>query len=235
MSPFLAELVGTALILTIGTGVVANVALPKTKGNGSGYMAVTFGWFAAVFVGVYASSAASGAHLNPAVTIGLAVAGKFDWNLVPSYLLAQLLGAMLGAVLAWLAHLQQFNETSDAATKLGVFCTSACIKDPVKNILSEAIATLTFMLGVFYITAPTQSNGAMDALPVSLLVLGIGLGMGGPTGYAINPARDLGPRIVHAILPIKNKGGSDWGYAWVPVVGPIIGAVVAAYVYMWLG
>ena len=137
MSPFLAELVGTALILTIGTGVVANVALPKTKGNGSGYLAVTFGWFAAVFVGVYASSAASGAHLNPAVTIGLAVAGKFSWDLVPSYLLAQLLGAMLGAILAWLAHLQQFNETSDAATKLGVFCTSACIKHPVKNILSD--------------------------------------------------------------------------------------------------
>jgi glycerol uptake facilitator protein len=234
MSPFLAEVLGTALILTIGTGVVANVALPKTKGNGSGYLAVTFGWFAAVFVGVYASSSISGAHLNPAVTIGLAVAGKFDWSLVPSYLLAQMLGAMIGAFLAWLAHRQQFNETADAATKLGVFCTSACIKDPFHNILSEAIATFTFMLGVFYITAPSQSNGAMDALPVSILVLGIGLGMGGPTGYAINPARDLGPRIVHAILPIKNKGGSDWSYAWVPVVGPIIGAVIAAYVFMYL-
>jgi glycerol uptake facilitator protein len=145
-----------------------------------------------------------------------------------------MLGAMIGAFLAWLAHRQQFNETADAATKLGVFCTSACIKDPFHNILSEAIATFTFMLGVFYITAPSQSNGAMDALPVSILVLGIGLGMGGPTGYAINPARDLGPRIVHAILPIKNKGGSDWSYAWVPVVGPIIGAVIAAYVFMYL-
>ncbi|MEY4381690.1 MAG: hypothetical protein RJA92_1070 [Bacteroidota bacterium] len=234
MSPFLAEVLGTALILTIGTGVVANVALPKTKGNQEGYLAVTFGWFTAVFVGVYATGTISGAHLNPAVTIGLAVAGKFSWALVPSYLLAQLIGAMLGAFLAWLAHRQQFNETADAATKLGVFCTSACIKDPFHNILSEAIATFIFMLGVFYIAAPAQTNGALDALPVSLLVLGIGLGMGGPTGYAINPARDLGPRIMHAILPIKNKGGSDWGYAWVPVVGPIIGAVIAAYVFMYL-
>jgi glycerol uptake facilitator protein len=232
MSPFLAEVLGTALILTIGTGVVANVALPKTKGNGSGYLAVTFGWFAAVFVGVYATATISGAHLNPAVTIGLAVAGKFSWGLVPSYLLAQMIGAMLGAFLAWLAHRQQFNETADAATKLGVFCTSPSIKDPFHNILSEAIATFIFMLGVFYIAAPAQTNGAMDALPVSILVLGIGLGMGGPTGYAINPARDLGPRIMHAILPIKNKGGSDWTYAWVPVLGPIIGAAIAAYVYM---
>lgn len=232
MSPFLAEVLGTALILTIGTGVVANVALPKTKGNGSGYLAVTFGWFAAVFVGVYATATISGAHLNPAVTIGLAVAGKFSWSLVPSYLLAQMIGAMLGAFLAWLAHRQQFNETADAATKLGVFCTSPSIKDPFHNILSEAIATFIFMLGVFYIAAPAQTNGALDALPVSILVLGIGLGMGGPTGYAINPARDLGPRIMHAILPIKNKGGSDWTYAWVPVLGPIIGAAIAAYVYM---
>jgi glycerol uptake facilitator protein len=141
---------------------------------------------------------------------------------------------MLGAFLAWLAHRQQFNEAADAATKLGVFSYSPTIRDPFHNFLSEAIATFIFMLGVFYIAAPAQTNGALDALPVSLLVLGIGLGMGGPTGYAINPARDLGPRIVHAILPIKNKGGSDWGYAWVPVVGPIIGAVAAAYVFMWL-
>jgi glycerol uptake facilitator protein len=145
-----------------------------------------------------------------------------------------MLGCMLGAFLAWLAHRQHFDEATDAATKLGVFCTSPSIKDPFHNILSEAIATFIFMLGVFYIAAPAQTNGALDALPVSLLVLGIGLGMGGPTGYAINPARDLGPRIVHAILPIKNKGGSDWGYAWVPVVGPIIGAVVASYFFMWL-
>jgi glycerol uptake facilitator protein len=235
MSPFLAEVLGTALILTIGTGVVANVALPKTKGNQEGYLAVTLGWFTAVFVGVYATATISGAHLNPAVTIGLAVAGKFSWDLVPSYILAQMLGAMLGAFLAWLAHRQQFNEAADAATKLGVFSNSPTIRDPFHNVLSEAIATFIFMLGVFYIAAPAQTNGALDALPVSLLVLGIGLGMGGPTGYAINPARDLGPRIMHAILPIKNKGGSDWGYAWVPVVGPIIGAIIAAYVYMWLG
>jgi glycerol uptake facilitator protein len=235
MSPFFAEVLGTALILTIGTGVVANVALPKTKGNQEGYLAVTFGWFTAVFVGVYATTTISGAHLNPAVTIGLAVAGKFSWDQVPSYLLAQMLGCMLGAFLAWLAHRQHFDEATDAATKLGVFCTSPSIKDPFHNILSETIATFIFMLGVFYIAAPAQTNGALDALPVSLLVLGIGLGMGGPTGYAINPARDLGPRIMHALLPIKNKGGSNWGYAWVPVVGPIIGAVAAAYVFMWLG
>jgi glycerol uptake facilitator protein len=235
MSPFFAEVLGTALILTIGTGVVANVALPKTKGNQEGYLAITFGWFTAVFVGVYATITISGAHLNPAVTIGLAVAGKFSWDQVPSYLLAQLLGCMLGAFLAWLAHRQHFDEATDAATKLGVFCTSPSIKDPFHNILSETIATFIFMLGVFYIAAPAQTNGALDALPVSLLVLGIGLGMGGPTGYAINPARDLGPRIMHALLPIKNKGGSNWGYAWVPIVGPIIGAVAAAYVFMWLG
>jgi glycerol uptake facilitator protein len=235
MSPFFAEVLGTALILTIGTGVVANVALPKTKGNQEGYLAVTFGWFTAVFVGVYATTTISGAHLNPAVTIGLAVAGKFSWDQVPSYLLAQMLGCMLGAFLAWLAHRQHFDEATDAATKLGVFCTSPSIKDPFHNILSETIATFIFMLGVFYIAAPAQTNGALDALPVSLLVLGIGLGMGGPTGYAINPARDLGPRIMHALLPIKNKGGSNWGYAWVPIVGPIIGAVAAAYVFMWLG
>ena len=225
MTPFVSELIGTALLIILGDGVVANVILNKTKGNSGGLIAITLGWGMAVFVGVYATASISGAHLNPAFTIALATIGKFEWAMVPAYIAAQMLGAMLGALIVWIAYRQHFNETADAATKLGVFCTSPSIKSPVDNVLSEVIGTFVFILGVLFITKSQNSLGSLDALPVALLVLGIGLGLGGPTGYAINPARDLGPRIMHALLPIKNKGGSDWSYSWIPVIAPIAGAV----------
>lgn len=234
MTPFVAELTGMTLLIILGDSVVANVILNKTKGNGGGLMAITFGWAIAVFVGVYATASISGAHLNPAVTIGLATIGKFEWALVPEYLAAQLLGAMLGAFFVWVTYRQHFDATDDAATKLGVFCTSPSIHSPLNNLVTECIATFVFILAILFITKSQSSLGSLDALPVALLVLGVGLSMGGPTGYAINPARDLGPRIMHALLPIKNKGGSNWGYSWIPVVGPIMGAVLAALVYQWL-
>lgn len=234
MTPFVSELTGTALLVILGDGVVANVVLNKTKGNSGGLIAITFGWAIAVFVGVYVAAPVSGAHLNPAVTIALATIGKFEWALVPTYIAAQMLGAMLGALGVWLAYRQHFNETADASAKLGVFCTSASIKSPMDNALAELIGTFVLILGILFITKSQSSLGSLDALPVALLVLGIGLSLGGPTGYAINPARDLGPRIMHALLPIKNKGGSDWGYSWIPVAGPIIGAVLAALLWQQL-
>lgn len=234
MTPFIAELTGTALLIILGDGVVANVILHKTKGNNGGLISITFGWAIAVFVAVYTTASVSGAHLNPAVTLALASIGKFDWALVPAYLLAQLSGAMLGALVVWLAYRQHFNATDDAAIKLGVFCTSPSIDSPFDNILSEFIGTFVFIFAILFITKSQSSLGALDALPVSLLVLGIGLSLGGPTGYAINPARDLGPRIMHALLPIRNKGGSDWKYSWVPVLGPVLGALLAAWVWQQL-
>lgn len=234
MTPFVAELIGTMLLMLLGNSVVANVLLHKTKGNNSGLIVIAFGWTIAVFVGVYSSAGISGAHLNPAVTIALASIGKFDWANVPSYILAQFIGAMLGATLMWLAHKQHFDATEDADAKLAVFCNAPAIPNLFFNLLTEIIATFAFMLGVLFISSPQNSLGALDALPVALLVLGIGLSMGGPTGYAINPARDLGPRIVHFLLPIKNKRNSNWGYSWIPVVGPIAGAVLAALLFQLL-
>ena len=234
MSPFIAEFIGTTVLITLGLSVVANIALDKTKGNNAGLIVVAFGWAIAVFVGVFISADASGAHLNPAVTIGLAVAGKFDWAMVPSYLLAQFLGAFIGSVLTWLAYKDHFDVTKDAGAILGVFSTGPAIRKPFQNVITEAIATFVFMLAVFFIQKGEVKLGSIDALPVALLVLGIGLSMGGPTGYAINPARDLGPRIIHAILPIPNKGSSDWQYAFVPVIGPLLGAVLAAILYGFL-
>ena len=231
MSPFLAEITGTALLIILGGGVVANVVLDKTKGNNGGLIAITFGWAIAVFTGVYATAAASGGHLNPAVTIGLAVEGSFDWALVPSYILAQFTGAMLGAIIVWLSYRQHFDDTQDANAKLAVFCTAPAIRSAMHNIITELVGTFVLVLGALLLAKPEMKLGALDALPIALLVLGIGLSLGGPTGYAINPARDLGPRIIHALLPIKNKRDSDWSYAWVPVVGPIAGAVLAALVF----
>ncbi|HTN05932.1 MIP/aquaporin family protein [Agriterribacter sp.] len=231
MSPFLAEITGTALLIILGGGVVANVVLDKTKGNNGGLIAITFGWAIAVFTGVYATAAASGGHLNPAVTIGLAVEGSFNWALVPSYILAQFTGAMLGAVIVWLSYRQHFDDTQDANAKLAVFCTAPAIRSVVHNIITELVGTFVLVLGALLLAKPEMKLGALDALPIALLVLGIGLSLGGPTGYAINPARDLGPRIIHALLPIKNKRDSDWSYAWVPVVGPILGGVLAALVF----
>ena len=231
MTPFIAEMVGTALLITFGTGVVANVILSKTKGNGGGLIAITFGWAMAVFIGVYAASGSSGAHLNPAVTIGLAVIGKFEWTLVPTYLVAQLLGSLIGSLIVWMIYREHFDSTEDPEVKLACFATSPAIRNTSQNFATELLATAIFMVAILFIVKPTNTLGSVDALPVALVVLAIGLSLGGPTGYAINPARDLGPRIMHAILPIKNKGKSDWGYAWVPVVGPICGAILGVLIY----
>lgn len=231
MTPFLAELTGTAVLITLGAGVVANVLLQGTKGNSAGLIVIAFGWCIGVFVGVYLAADSSGAHLNPAVTIALAVAGKFEWDLVPSYLIAQFLGAAIGAFLVWLAYKDHFDQTKDAGLILAVFSTGPAIRKPLNNLMTECIATFVFMLSVLFIQKGETRLGSLDALPVALLVLGIGLSMGGPTGYAINPARDLAPRIVHTLLPIPSKGPSDWKYAWVPVVGPLVGAVLAVLLF----
>ena len=231
MSPFLAELTGTAFLILLGDGVVANVVLNKTKGNNGGWIVIAFGWSIAVFTGVYISAAQSGAHLNPAVSIALATAGKFDWALVPVYIAGQFAGAMLGALLVWIAYKKHFDETTDADAKLAVFCNSPAIRNTRFNLATEAIGTFAFVFGIFFITGADVKLGSLDALPVALLILGIGLSLGGPTGYAINPARDLGPRIMHFILPIKDKRDSDWAYSWIPVIGPVAGGIIAALVY----
>ena len=232
MTPFLAEILGTAIVIIIGNGVVANVVLPNTKGNNGGLISIVLGWMIAVFVGVYITAPSSGGHLNPAVTIALATAGKFSWGLVPYYILAQMLGAMLGALVVWVIYRPQFNEASSSGDQLACFSTGPSIRDLKQNILVETLATFVFLLGIFFIKPAGIEMGAMSALPVSLLVAGIGFGLGGPTGWAINPARDLGPRIMHFVLPMKGKGSSDWGYAFVPVLGPIIGGILAAIVYL---
>jgi glycerol uptake facilitator protein len=231
MTPFVAELVGTSILITLGLSVVANVVLHGTKGNNTGLIVIAFGWTVAVFVGVFISADASGAHLNPAVTIGLAVAGKFSWDQVPTYILAQFLGAFIGSILTWLAYKDHFTATQSAESILAVFSTGPAIRNSFSNLLTEIIATFVFMMAIFFIQKGEMKLGSLDALPVALLVLGVGLSMGGPTGYAINPARDLGPRIMHSILPIPNKGSGDWSYAWIPVIGPIVGAVIAALVF----
>jgi glycerol uptake facilitator protein len=231
MTPFIAELLGTAFIIAFGNGVVANVVLHKTKGHNGGLIAITFGWSMAVFMAVYIAGAASGAHLNSAVTIGLASLGKFDWALVPQYLLAQLLGAMLGQLIVFMIYKDHFNATADGLTQRACFCTDPAIRNPIQNFMTEFLATFIFMLAVLFITKASSSLGSLDALPVALVVLAVGLSFGGPTGYAINPARDLGPRIMHFILPMTNKSSSDWGYAWVPIVAPILGAVAAGFIY----
>lgn len=231
MTAFMGELVGTALLITFGDGVVANVVLNKTKGNNSGWIVINFGWAMAVFIGVYASAASSGAHLNPAITIAKAASGSFAWADVPMYITAQMLGAMIGATLVWLIYKQHFDATEDAAAKLAVFCTGPAIRSTTHNLLTEIIATCLFVTAVLFITHGKESLGSLDALPVALLALAVGTSLGGPTGYAINPARDLGPRFMHSILPIPNKGGSDWGYSLVPVAGPVIGALLAVWLH----
>lgn len=231
MSPFAAELLGTSLIILFGNGVVANVILDRTKGHGGGLIAITLGWAMAVFIGVYATSAYSGAHLNPAVSLANAITGSLPWASLPSYLTAQFAGAALGQLLVWAVYRDHLDTTADPATQLACFSTGPAIRKPISNLVTEAIATFVFVTAILSINAPESSLGALNALPVALLVLGVGLSLGGPTGYAINPARDLGPRLMHAILPIRGKGDSDWGYAWVPVAGPMLGAVLAALAF----
>jgi glycerol uptake facilitator protein len=233
MNPFLGELIGTMILILLGNGVVANVVLKGTKGAGSGWIVITWGWGMAVFVAVFTVAAFSGAHINPAVSIGLAIAGKFDWAQVPLYILAQMAGAMIGATLVWLIYRLHFAETEDKDLKLAVFCTGPAIRDTPANLISEILGTFMLVFAVLFLAVSVFGLGALDALPVGLLVLGIGLSLGGTTGYAINPARDLGPRIMHQLLPMPGgKRDSDWGYSWIPVVGPIIGAVLAAGAYL---
>lgn len=247
MNDYFAEFVGTALLVLLGNGVVANVVLPKTKGNAAGWIVITFGWAMAVFVGVWCVGPISGAHLNPAVTFGLALAGKeFAWDLVPGYITAQMLGAIAGAVLVYLTYRDHYAASDDPDAKLATFATGPAIRNPLNNLFSEVIGTFVLVFAVLIAAEPSIVRGeavdptlpgfkiglgTLGALPVGLLVLSIGLSLGGTTGYAINPARDLGPRIAHALLPIPGKRDSDWSYAWVPVVGPILGAALA--VLLW--
>ncbi|MEM1124477.1 MAG: MIP/aquaporin family protein, partial [Bacteroidota bacterium] len=236
---FVAELLGTMILILLGGGVNANVSLDKTNGKDSGWLVITIGWGMAVFSGVFVASSGSAAHLNPAVTIGFAVAQTFDWALVPIYLAGQFLGAALGAFLVWFHYKDHYAETADGPTKLGTFSTAPAIRNTFSNLVGEIIGTFMLVFGCFYIAGATvgtesASLGALDGLPVALLVLAIGLSLGGNTGYAINPARDLSPRIMHAILPIPRKGDSDWGYSWIPVVGPILGGILAALVFLGL-
>lgn len=233
---FLGEFVGTAMLLLLGIGVNANVSLKDTYGNGSGWIVISFGWAMAVFVAVFVSADASGAHLNPAVTVALATAGKFAWAKVPLYFLTQVAGGVTGATLAWLQYRPHFAAEPDPGTILGSFATGPAIDDRPANFVSEVLGTFAFALAVLFLTAPNLGSpdgtlGSIDALPVALVVLAIGLSLGGTTGYAINPARDLGPRIAHALLPIPGKGGNNWAYAWVPVLGPLLGGALAAVVY----
>src|SRR5687768_14715403 len=239
MSVFTAELIGTMFLIILGTGVVANVILHGTKGYNSGWMVITTGWALAVFVGVVIAGPYSGAHMNPAVTLALAIAGKFEWDLVGTYILAQLLGAILGACITWLVYRDHFNNTKDPDVQLAVFSTGPAIRNPVFNLLSEIVGTFVLIFVVFYFTDAEIKEpkapiglGSLGAIPVAFLVWAIGLSLGGTTGYAINPARDLGPRIAHAVLPIKQKGSSNWKYAWIPIIGPFIGGALAAAVYL---
>lgn len=241
-SIFIAEMLGTMLLILLGNGVVANVVLNGTKGNNSGWIVITTGWALGVFVGVIVAGPYSGAHLNPAVTIALAVAAKVSWSLVPEYIAGEMAGAMLGALLVWVSYKDHFKATEDEGGKLACFSTGPAIKNTFSNLISEIIGTFVLVFVIFYLAGPSLDIngdvnaraiiglGSIGAVPVAFLVWAIGLSLGGTTGYAINPARDLGPRIMHAILPVK--GGSDWGYAWIPIVGPIIGGVLAALLYV---
>ena len=242
MSTFTAEIIGTFLLMLLGCGVNANVVLEGTKGQNSGWIVITTGWAFAVFVGVAVAAPYSGAHINPAVSIGLAAAGEFPWSEVPAYLLAQLIGAMLGGFFVWAIYRDHFNKTTDPGLQLAVFSTAPAIPNRLLNLLGEGVGTFVLVFTVLYFTDATLSEpqtviglGSLGALPVALLVWGIGLSLGGTTGYAINPARDLGPRIIHSLLPIRGKGSSDWGYSWIPVLGPVLGGLAAAGLALVLG
>ncbi len=227
MTPFWGEVLGTMILIIIGAGVCAGANLTKSYAKDAGWIVITLAWGLGVTLGVFAVGSISGAHLNPAVTIGLAFAGAFDWNQVPSYLAAQMIGAILGAAIIYLQYLPHWRATEDPGTKLGVFATGPAIPHTFSNLLSEIIGTFVLLLGLQFIGANQFTEG-LNPIAVGLLIVAIGMALGGTTGYAINPARDLGPRIAHAILPIAGKGPSNWGYAWVPVVGPILGGSLGA-------
>lgn len=239
MSPVIAEFIGTMILILLGNGVVANVVLNKTKGNNSGWIVITTGWALAVYAGVVIAGPYSGAHLNPAVTIGLAIGGKFAWSQVFPFIVAQLLGAMAGALLVWLMYNNHFTATSDSRSKAASFYTYPEIKNSFTNSLSEFLGTFVLILCVFYITNGELGAektpiglGSVGAIPIAFIVWSIGLSLGGVTGYAINPARDFGPRIIYNLLPFKDKNKADWKYFWVPIVGPLLGAIAAAGLYL---
>jgi glycerol uptake facilitator protein len=242
MSPFIAEIIGTMLLMLLGNGVVANVVLDKTKGNNGGWLLINLAWGFSVYAAVVVAGPYSGAHINPAVTVGLATAGLFKWSMVGPYIIAQMIGAAAGAGLVWLAYKDHYFQTDDTDAKLATFCTGPAIRNSFSNVLTEAIATFVLVFVVLYIAGPSFSAdniengqiglGSLGALPVALLVTVIGMGLGGPTGYAINPARDLAPRIMHSILPMGKKGSGDWSYSWIPVVGPILGGIAAAALFL---
>lgn len=239
MNPYVAEFAGTALLILLGDGVVANVLLGKSKGQGGGWIVIATGWGLAVTMAVYAVGTISGAHLNPAVTIALAAIGKFARVKVAGYIAAQIAGAMFGALLVWLAYLPHWKETPDTGAKLAIFCTGPAIRSTPANLICEMIGAATLTFGALVIPSSANLSGpgwttGFGPLTVGLLVFAIGLSLGGPTGYAINPARDFGPRLAHAILPIVGKGGSDWRYAWIPIVGPILGGILGAWTYQML-
>jgi glycerol uptake facilitator protein len=248
MNPYLAEGVGTMILVLLGDGVVANVLLARSKGQNAGWLVIATGWGVAVAIAVYAVGRISGGHLNPAVTIALATIGSFDWTNVPGYVAGQMAGAFIGAVLVWAMYFPHWAPTADAGAKLGVFSTGPAIRSTGANFVGEVIGTAVLLFGVLAIGANAQGweragevdlsqvfSRGLQPLLVGVLVLGIGLSLGGPTGYAINPARDLGPRVAHALLPIPGKGPSDWGYAWIPVLAPIVGAIAGAGLYSWVG
>ncbi|NOY96242.1 MAG: aquaporin family protein [Chlorobi bacterium] len=244
MNEYTAEFVGTMLLVLLGNGVVANVVLKGTKGHNGGWIVITLGWGLAVFVGVAVAGPISGAHINPAVTIGLAAAGLFEWGKVAGFILSQILGAATGAFLVWLTYKNHFNQTENPDGQLACFSTSPAIRKFSSNLISEIIGTFVLMFVIFYLSGPSIDMpgvedpklglGTLGALPVALLVTAIGLSLGGTTGYAINPARDLGPRIMHWVLPMNHKGSSDWQYSWIPIAGPIIGTLIATVSFLYL-
>ena len=242
MNAYIAEFIGTALMILLGNAVVANVVLKGTKGNNSGWLVITTAWALAVFVGVVVAAPYSGAHLNPIVTLAMAIAKGFDWNRVPFYILAQISGAMVGSFLVWIMYKDHFDATEEQGLKAAPFATAPAIRNNISNLFSEIIGTFVLIFVIFYFADPTFGTkevtpigmGSLGAIPVSFLVWVIGLALGGTTGYAINPARDLGPRIVHALIPMKGKGNSGWDYAWIPIVGPIIGSSLAASLFLFL-
>jgi glycerol uptake facilitator protein len=240
MSVYIAEFIGTAILILLGNGVVANVALNDTHGNNSGWVVITLAWGVAVFTAVFTVAEISGAHINPAVTLGLALAGSFSWSLVPGYIVAQVTGAALGTTLVYLMYKPHYDTTDDSDAIRSTFCTGPAISNRFSNFLSEALGTFVLVYGVFHIAGAevgdqSASLGALDALPVALVVVAVGMSLGGTTGYAINPARDLGPRIMHALLPIRGKGSSEWTYSWIPILGPATGAGIAALIFVFVG